>query len=863
MQDNDTPVTPMTPAPAAPLTGPGQGRSLSRLAGSGHFAAVPAPLIADTAGDFGEAVLLKLVLALVFAAGVACATLAWRYGRGLVAARHALAHERALAERRGAVLAAAMAGYWSWAQDPQQLTAGECGGALAQLLGVAPENLHQFEDVVALLRRAHGAEVAELVTRLRAAGSGFSLRVETADGRRVLDLRGLRTAPAPGGPCCDTVWFRDVSDVVRDSSHLMDRVTALGVQNTGMRQIFDGLDVPVWARGPDLSIVYCNRAYARAVEEPGATAAIGEAKEIASGPAGWGRNLAKEALSAGEPRSRSLYIVVDGRRLLLDITEFPIGGDGAPWRVAGIGFDRTAVADARNELERHVAAHGEVLEKLGTGMVIFGPDARVQFFNVAFSQMWRLDPEWLRDSPTHGEVLEELRAQRLYPEQPDFQKYKQQRMELYTSLLDTHEELLHIPDGRVIRVVISPHPLGGLMFTSEDVTDRLTLERSYNTLIAVQSETLNNLHEGVAVYGSDGRLKLYNPAFARIWQLAPDLLEGEPRMAEVADAVKDLFQFKGNWESFRDYVLAASADRAARSGRFERSDGSILDYAAVPLPDGAMLYTYIDVTDSVAVHRALRERNDALLAADRLKSEFITNVSYELRTPLNTIIGFTEILVNQYFGTLNRRQVEYGKDILEASQQLLALIDDILDLALVESGQLDLILASTDIKAMLGAVMGLARDRARNRGLTFDLDCPEDIGSFVADERRIKQALFSLLSNAIKYTPPDGHIHLTARREGGEITFVVGDTGAGIAAEDRDRVFGKFERGGSHDAHGGIGLGLALVRSFVILHGGSVQLYSEPGKGTCVILHLPAQPSLDVPRRIEGQAPWADPSPGI
>jgi signal transduction histidine kinase len=477
--------------------------------------------------------------------------------------------------------------------------------------------------------------------------------------------------------------------------------------------------------------------------------------------------------------------------------------------------------------------------------------------------MWGFDPDWLETGPTHGEVLEDLRARRMYPEQPDFQDYKRQRLDLYTTLIDTHEELLYLPNERVIRVVISPHPLGGLIFINEDVTDRLTLERSYNTLIAVQSETLNNLHEGIAVYGADSCLKLFNPAFSRIWRLDPALLREEPRMAEVVDAAKDLFRYQGSWESFREQIIANSADRTARAGRFERADGSILDYAAVPLPDGAMLFTYIDVTDSVTVHRALRERNEALVAADRLKSEFITNVSYELRTPLNTIIGFTEILVRQYFGTLNRRQMEYGEGILEASRQLLALIDDILDLALIEAGRLELDLVPTDIAKMVDAVAALTREHARKVGIVLVVDCDRNIGVFTADERRIKQALFNLVSNAIKYTPSGGRIVILARRDKDGVMLAVRDTGSGIAEEYRDRVFEKFERGHGGDGHGGdghggVGLGLALVKSFVLLHGGEVTLESTVGKGTCVTLWLPATPPAERPRLTEGRALWAD-----
>ena len=475
--------------------------------------------------------------------------------------------------------------------------------------------------------------------------------------------------------------------------------------------------------------------------------------------------------------------------------------------------------------------------------------------------MWAFDTDWLDGSPTYGELLEDLRTRRMYPEQNDFQDFKRQRQEMFTSLLDSQEELVHLPDERVMRVVISPHPQGGLMFTTEDVTDRLTLERSYNTLIAVQSETLDNLHEGVAVYGSDTKLKLYNPAFARIWQLDPDLLDGEPRMADVVDAARHLMLFKGEWTEFRNRLIANSSDRTSRAGRFERADGSILDYAAVPLPDGAMLFTYIDVTDSVAVHRALRERNEALLDADRLKSEFITNVSYELRTPLNTIIGFTEILSNQYFGTLNRRQSEYTRGVLEASQQLLALIDDILDLALIESGQLELELAPTDVRGMLDSVVMLSRERARKRELALELECNDDLGTLVIDERRIKQALFNLISNAIKHTPAGGQITIAATHGDDAVTIALTDTGTGIAGEDRERVFEKFARGLGGEQHGGVGLGLALVKSFIDLHGGEVDLTSTLGEGATVRMTLPLKP--DMPSTITGQAPWADPGAGI
>jgi signal transduction histidine kinase len=359
-------------------------------------------------------------------------------------------------------------------------------------------------------------------------------------------------------------------------------------------------------------------------------------------------------------------------------------------------------------------------------------------------------------------------------------------------------------------------------------------------LIDVQRETLDKLYEGVAVYGSDGRLKLYNPAFAHMWQLPVLELNSEPHARDLVGHVRDYFNVnETDWPALAERIVARATELEARTGRLERADGSVLDYAQVPLPDGACLFTYLDVTDSIRVERALRERNEALETADRLKSEFIANVSYELRTPLNAIVGFAEILENQYFGKLNRRQKEYSGAIVESSQRLMTLINDILDLASVEAGYLQLDVQAVDIQALLESVYTLGHERARNGTLSLLLDCPRDIGSLAGDERRLKQALFNLLSNAFKFTPPGGTVTLSARPADQEILLTVTDTGIGIAREDRARVFGKFERRAGQGRQPGAGLGLSLVKSFIELHGGRVDLESEPDRGTRVTCHLP------------------------
>ena len=374
------------------------------------------------------------------------------------------------------------------------------------------------------------------------------------------------------------------------------------------------------------------------------------------------------------------------------------------------------------------------------------------------------------------------------------------------------------------------------------MTDALALERSYNTLIAVQRETLDNLYEGVAVIGANGRLQLSNPVFGRMWQLPTELLATSPHISELVEGMRALTGDGDDWQSEKENIIGRLTDREGHTGRIERADGSVLDYATVPLPDGAGLLSYIDVSDSTRVERALRESNEALEAADRLKSEFIANVSYELRSPLTTIIGFAEILKNEYFGALNERQSEYSHGILESSHRLLLLINDILDLASIEAGQMTLELEPVNVHDLLSSVLTLTRERMRKKNLLLEFDCPLDIGTIVADERRLKQALFNIMSNSVKFTPDNGAVTVTARRDRDEVLLTFADTGIGISEQDRSRVFAKFERGSAPEARrSGAGLGLPLVKSFIELHGGRVELESAPGAGTKVVCAFPAR----------------------
>jgi len=697
------------------------------------------------------------------------------------------------------------------------------------------------------------------VEGLRQRGAGFDLPLlheplETTSGQR-FRIIGSRASQA-GDPPVDFVWFREISGEEREKDSQSTLVDALSEDKARLERILDALPIPVWWRNNDLSLRYCNRAYRRAVDaESDPDAAI--TREIAAGLVSTqGRALGERAVLTRMAQSESHHLVVDGMRHLLEFTEVPLDGKEETRAqevggqqddlggVVGFALDFSEMEVAHQELNRHIAAHGEVLERINIAIAIFSPEQKLTFFNIAFARLWGLEVSWLESQPHIGEIHEILYEKRLLPEYADFQAFKKKQRELFTSLIEPREEMVHLPDTTTLRALVAPHPFGGLIFTYEDVTDRLALESSYNTLIDVQRETLDNLYEGIAVFGNDGRLKLSNPAYARIWNLDAETLAAEPHIRDIAEKTRKFWPRAENWEQIREEMVSPVTTPIPATGQFRRSDDSIIDYGCVPLPDGNVLLTYIDISDRFRVEQALRGHANAMEEAARLKSEFLANVSYELRTPLNTIIGFSEILANQYFGELSPRQMEYSKGILDSSQHLLMLINDILDLATIEAGYMQLELENVNVQAMLSGAMSLLQEQAASRELTFSLECDPDVGEIYADARRIKQAVFNLLSNAAKFTLPGGEVRLSARRADKELHITVIDTGIGLSEGEQEKAFDTFIRGKRHASYRGPGLGLPLVKNLVELHGGQVIMTSQMDKGTCVEIILPVRSEL-------------------
>jgi signal transduction histidine kinase len=242
-----------------------------------------------------------------------------------------------------------------------------------------------------------------------------------------------------------------------------------------------------------------------------------------------------------------------------------------------------------------------------------------------------------------------------------------------------------------------------------------------------------------------------------------------------------------------------------------------------------------------ASQRQLSRARDEALAANRHKSAFLANMSHELRTPLNAVIGFSEVLLEKVFGELNEKQDEYLNDIHSSGKHLLSLINDILDLSKIESGRLELSPSTFELPVTIDNALVLMRDRARRAGVGLSQEVDSGIGTMTADERKLKQILINLLTNAVKFTKDGGSVTLRAQRLDGEVEIAVTDTGIGIAPEDRDLIFEEFRQAGDEWARNkeGTGLGLALTKRLVELHGGRIRVESELGRGSTFTFSLP------------------------
>ena len=596
---------------------------------------------------------------------------------------------------------------------------------------------------------------------------------------------------------------------------------------------------PAWIAAADGSPVWVNAAWLRAAD----AASLDEAAARGAAFDKSADALASEAANLGQRRESIRWSTVSGKRRAFHITAQPLEGGG----VGVWTEDVSEHEDLRELLKRSVEAHDETLNHIADAVAVFDKTKKLMFHNTAFAELWGLEPAWLADQPSHSEVLDRLRQRRRLPETADYGKWKAAELGRYEQLAAGPDEMWSVPEGRTLKVVRQPHPMGGMLLLFSDITDELKLKSQYNALIQVQQATLDKLSDAVTVFGSDGRLRLHNEAFARFWNVTPERVEAAGDFEGVVDLCIPKLHDKSLWAELKGRVADPDPQaRAPTTGEVKTSDSRIVVYQSRPLPDGATLIAFTDVTDARKLEGALAAKEQALADAERLKRDFVGNVSYELRTPLTTIIGYAELLEHSGEG-LSERGRGHAAAVKSAATQLARSIEDVLDMAQIDAEEMALDLEDVRVANLLSAQAERWTPQALAAGVSIVVEPAQDLGFIRGDARRLAQILEHLMENALGQTPAGGVVTLAAKKALGEIQLQVSDTGRGIPFHVQAHIFDRFigrERGGP-------GLGLALVKSLTELHGGWVALESEPGAGATFTCHLPeeaqgsaAQPQL-------------------
>ena len=713
--------------------------------------------------------------------------------------------------------------------EPQVLVYWEPGQQLSvvtQAIATVPGLPDGQRDLLRFgqwLEPAAAADLKNGLDRLFDSGRAFNMILKTRAGGH-LEAEG-RTA---GGRA--VLRMRDVVGYKRDLSRILDQHQTLRSEISACRSLIDALPMPVWFRGPDGRLTWVNRAYCTAVEAKSAGEVAERQIELLEMRQ---RQAVERVIQRNQPYRERTDLLSKGESKSHELVVLPVDRGQA-----AAALDVTAVEQAQGELDRRSAAYERTLDKVATAVAIFAPDRRLTYFNDAFQKLWGLDASWLKATPSETAVLDRLREMGRLPETTNYREWRNRFLSRMRAG-QSNDEPWHLPDGRTLQVLAETRDDGGITYLYSDQTQKLALESRFNQQLRTQRETLDSLKEGVAVFGTDGRLKFNNQAFADIWHLPETMSDLKWHIGEVIARASTLYADLETWSRLQGIVTGFAETRVPIGGTMVRGDQSIIAYAALPLPDGATLLTFTDVTDAKRYERLLDERNEVLVAADRLKNRFISHVSYELRTPLTTIIGFNDLLSSPLIGSLNPKQREYLADITSSSKALLALVDNILDLATIDAGALELKPAQVSVARVIDDAIEGVRDRAIQARLTIDIGLAEDADEFVADAARVRQVLYNLISNAVGFSRQGDTIMISAWREHGFMNFAVEDRGIGIPSDQLTRIFDRFESQAHGSGHRGAGLGLSIVKSLVDLHGGKVDIKSEPEQGTRVVVSFP------------------------
>ena len=685
------------------------------------------------------------------------------------------------------------------------------------------------------LSRDQVDELSASVRRTQKTAAPFAYSLTPPGSRRGLALRGMLADPAVSPSGSALVWVFDFTESERELAQLRREAARAREDFSALVGLIEAAPIPMWFRGNDHKLRLVNAAYVSAVGASDPVSVVETQTELVEQSGGRSAaEIARQAAERRKPVERVVTATINGARRTLRVTDLPLAAEG----VAGYAIDIEDMEEVARSFRAFRDAQRSMLDQISIGVAQFDAQRRISFANQPFYRVFNLPPGVVGEKMSFEQILRVMRESQRIPEVRDFPAWREEKVRWFT-LNTPVEENWPLPDSKHLRIVAQPMPDGGLVLIAEDRTEQLALSAGRDTMLRTRTATFDNLFEAIAVFAPGGLVETWNRGFPHVWGIEPEELETKPQAADLLKSIAGQLADPSRIGALGEAIRQATLDRNRGEGTAELADGRTLEYACVPLPDGNGLLTVLDVTASRQAEEALRERNRALEEADAVMTRFLANMSYEFRTPLTSIGGFAELLVNDVAGKLEPQAKEYAEAILQSVGKLTAQVENVLDLSQSEAGLMPLNKEPVDLLQLITYVVRQREERILSGGLKLDLRGDE--GRRVsADAAQLRRAFGHLLDNAIAATSPSGRIAIEIRPEGAGTRITLTDTGSGMTQHELARALEGLRTSGDGTVlERRQGLGLPLARRLIETHGGSLELASRKGVGTTATLTLP------------------------
>lgn len=474
-------------------------------------------------------------------------------------------------------------GYYLWIYDEFGfLKQTHCSRRLSVLLDLKDGMESKFETILAKFDTESSQFLSKAVADMRLDHSPFDLHLIYNNKKFVIS--GHQIQYSKQLPLLDIVWFSDITENELEIDRLNNVVSELKYKNSVDECLFNSFPFPVWTRNSELQISNCNEAYLKATHAENLNEVVNSNIELVyDQDPRQAKVFASRVRSAGKMKMINEYAVMSGKRRRVEVFEIPLPDR----QTFGFVNDITPLQEALDEIQRNNEAHDAVLEHLKTAIAIFDENTRLKYYNVSFVNLWDLEVSWLDSSPTYTQFLDVLREKRKLPEKRVFEKYRKSELENFTNLPSQKSEEMTLQSGMVLYRTITPHPMGGLFFTYDDVTGTLSKEKDVILMNENYQMILNQIDIAIAVFGQDTKLKQTNKAYQDLWQLNSEEQLG------IFDIIDQQEKFFGeNWKSIRKEIKAVISTRSGEVFQITRTDGKILEFSAHKLPDRGTLLMY-------------------------------------------------------------------------------------------------------------------------------------------------------------------------------------------------------------------------------------------------------------------------------